>query len=62
MRERGIDEVFLNLFENNKTAIKFYDKMGFERIYLPEIEEKLNKHYTSVAPGSPKSWILHYKI
>jgi ribosomal protein S18 acetylase RimI-like enzyme len=40
LKEQGIDEVFLNLFENNLPAIKLYQKLGFKRANVPEIEKR----------------------
>ncbi len=58
LKEQGIDKVFLNLFENNQPAIKLYQKLGFKRADVPEIEKKINEHYAIVAPGSAQSLVL----
>lgn len=62
LREQGINEVFLNLFTNNLPAIKLYQKLGFKRANVPEIEKRINEHYARVAPGSAQSLVLCRKI
>jgi len=62
LKEQGIDQIFVNVFENNNPAIKLFDKLGFTRAVLPEIESKINGHYAKVAPGSPPSFILYKRI
>ena len=62
LKEQGIDVVFLNLFENNIPAIKLYQKLGFKRVDVPEMEKKINEHYARVAPDSAQSLVLCRKI
>jgi signal peptidase I len=59
LKEQGIDQIFINLFENNKPAFNLYQKLGFVRADMPEVESKINEHYARVAPGSPRSFVLH---
>lgn len=62
LKEQGINQIFANVFANNNPARKLFDKLGFTRADLPEIESKINEHYEKVAPGSPPSFILYKRI
>jgi ribosomal protein S18 acetylase RimI-like enzyme len=62
LKEQGVDQIFINFFENNIPAIRLYRKLGFIRVDMPEIESKINEHYAKVAPGSPRSLILCKRI
>lgn len=62
LREQGIDQIFVNVFGNNNPALKLFDKLGFTRADMPEIESKIDEHYAKVAPGSPPSFILYKRI
>jgi len=62
LKEQGIDQIFINFFENNIPAIKLYHKLGFLRADMPEVESKINEHYSKVAPGSPRSLVLYKRI
>jgi len=62
LKEQGIDQIFINFFDNNIPAIKLYDKLGFIRADMPGVESKINEHYAKVAPGSPSSLVLYKRI
>jgi len=62
LREQGIDQIFVNVFGNNNPALKLFDKLGFTRADMPEIESKIDEHYAKVVPGSPPSFILYKRI
>ena len=62
LKEQGIDQIFINFFENNIPAIKLYHKLGFLRADIPEVESKIDEHYARVAPGSPRSLVLYKRI
>ena len=62
LKEQGIDQIFINLFENNLPAFNLYHKLGFARADMPELESKINEHYAKVAPGSPRSLVLYRTI
>ena len=62
LKEQGIDQIFINFFENNIPAMKLYHRLGFLRANTPEVESRINEHYAKVAPGSPRSLVLYKKI
>jgi ribosomal protein S18 acetylase RimI-like enzyme len=62
LKEQGIDQIFVNVFANNIPALKLFDKLGFTRADMPEIESRMNEHYAKVAPGSPRSLVLYKRI
>lgn len=62
LKEQGIDQIFVNVFENNIPAIKLYHKLGFIRADMHEAESKIDEHYAKVAPGSPHSLVLFKKV
>jgi len=62
LKEQGIDQIFINFFENNIPAIKLYHKLGFIRAGMPEVESKIDEHYAKVALGSTRSLVLYKRI
>jgi ribosomal protein S18 acetylase RimI-like enzyme len=62
LEKKEFNKIFVNVFETNTPALKLYNKLGFKPLNKEKIEDKINKHYDKVAPGSPQSLVLYLDL
>jgi ribosomal protein S18 acetylase RimI-like enzyme len=58
LKVKKAGEVYLTVRENNRPAIKLYEKLGFIKAEIPELDEKLQ---AEVMPGKPHRIIMKIK-